>query len=372
MHVGRDPLTGRVRQVSRTTGGGIRAARALRSRLATEVEDGKHGGTESTVGYLLDAWNAQREREGKSPTTLHEDRRKIDTAIRPALGGVKLAKLSTKDLDGFYGAQLAAGASVAMVQHYHAILRAALNVGVSWNWLLANPALRCRRLRGQRADLPVPTPEEVQRLIETASSSRNPELAGVVTVAALTGLREGELCALRFSHVDGTTLRVESSAWSRGKRSGIKDPKSHQRRTIPIDPLACAVIERRRRMFADACRAAGVDVPDGYVWSGDPLGQSHLSPRSLSQAFGRIAKKAEVKARFHSLRDFAGTELAAAGFDPRTIADMLGHADPAFTMRVYTVSRAQRQEAAAKALGDSLRPKPAPSRTPKPPPALPS
>jgi hypothetical protein len=70
VHIGRDPATGRLRQVSRTTRKGIAEARRLRARLITEVSGGEHGGTTGTFGALLDEWIMQGERNGRSPNTI--------------------------------------------------------------------------------------------------------------------------------------------------------------------------------------------------------------------------------------------------------------------------------------------------------------
>jgi integrase len=358
VHFARDPDTGRQRQVSRIVRGGIKEARAKRAQLEVEVGQGKHGGSRATLGYLLDAWNRQREQEGASPTTLYEDRRKIDTVIRPALGDRELAKLGVRDLDQFYAGELAGDRSLATVRRFHAIIRSALNVGVDWGWLPSNPALRARvaRQKGQRPELPVPTPDEVRRLIDVAAKSRNPELAGIFTVASLAGLRAGELCALRFSDLEGDRLSVRSSAWVRGRESGIKDPKSHQRRTLAVDELVVAVVAHRREIFDRVQALARTDEGDGFIWSPDGSGTAPLSPRALSSAFGRIAKRAGVKCRLHDLRRFMVTELVAAGFDVRTVADRAGHADPAFTARVYAAGREHRDEAAAELMGSLLAP----------------
>lgn len=332
------------------TAKGIREARSLRARLAVEVQQGQHGGTKATVAHLLDAWNAQREQEGASPTTLHEDRRKIATVVVPALGDKALVNLTTRDLDRFYGSQMAAGVSLATVKHLHAILRSALNQAVTWGWLGANPALRARvgRQKGPRPVLHVPSVEEVRRLIEEAAASYNPELAGAFLVSALTGVRAGELCALRFSDVaEGLTVRA--SVWERGGKWGVKDTKSHQVRTIPVHPLVRKVVEDRRLLLRS------LDGPeDGYVWSRDGFATTPWFPRAVSQAFGRIAKRAGVSCRLHDLRHFMATQALAAGFDVVTVSQWLGHARPSTTSDIYGHSLDTRTAELADHLGGLL------------------
>jgi integrase len=103
-YVGRDPLTGKPRQVTRTyaaarrePGVGKREASKRLAALVAEVERGEHGGTRTTFGVLLDEWTAHGERMGRSPKTLYEYRRKIEKQIRPMLGAKPLDKLSAHD-----------------------------------------------------------------------------------------------------------------------------------------------------------------------------------------------------------------------------------------------------------------------------------
>ncbi len=360
VHAGRDPLTGHVRQVSRTVAGGIRAARAARARLAIEVEQGLHGGTRSTLGGLFDAWNAHREKRGASPTTLAEDRRKIDKAIRPALGAKRLDKLSPKDLDDFYGAELAR-VGERTVLHEHRLIHAALAQGVRWGWANRNVADMVQAPTVRPRESTVPTPAEVRTLIEEAAASRSPELAGIVTVAALTGLREGEICALRFSDVDVEegTITVRRSVWQAAKGSGVKAQKSRRvtPKPVPLDDLAAGVVRYRREQYEGACAAVHVSpAPDAYVWSRDPLGTLPLMPKALGQAFRRVRKRAGVPARFHDLRHFAATEMVAAGVDMRTVADFMRHGDPSFTLRTYAAGRTEQSRRAAEVLGKALMP----------------
>ncbi len=102
VHVSKDPVSGKVRQLSRTTRGSEAAARKLRAKLITEVAEGKHGGTSTMFGALLDSWLEHREKMGASPTTLGADREKIERVIRPALGSVRLDKLTARHLDSLY------------------------------------------------------------------------------------------------------------------------------------------------------------------------------------------------------------------------------------------------------------------------------
>jgi hypothetical protein len=144
VHIGCDPATGNLRQVSRTTRKGIAHARRLQARLIIEVAQGKHGRTSGTFGSLLTDWLAQIENDGRSPKRLHEYRQKIDSRIAPALGPVPLDKLSTHDPEACYGSQRKGGLSAATIMHMHLIISAALPTAERWGWVTRNVAKLAR------------------------------------------------------------------------------------------------------------------------------------------------------------------------------------------------------------------------------------
>ncbi len=133
-YVGRDPVTGKPRQVTRTFKGGERAAAKALAALVAEVETGKFSRTTATVSQLLDKWLEAGE-WSQRPRTLYENRRKIDGRIRPILGHIQLAELEPDVIDAAYRRWLDDGLSPATVHKYHCILSAACRQAVKWGWI---------------------------------------------------------------------------------------------------------------------------------------------------------------------------------------------------------------------------------------------
>jgi integrase len=339
----------------------------LRAKLTTEVAAGKHGaGTSGTFGALLDAW-LRDGKQGRAETTMHGYRIKIETVIRPALGSIPLDKLSTLDLDRFYRKLLDEGTSPAMVMHHHRVISAALRQGEKWGMVAASPARNASPPRVPAKPMVTPPPERVRALIDLAAASRAPEMATIITAAALTGERRGELCGLRWSDVDwaGSAITVEQALWQVGTRTGVKDPKSHQVRRIEMDEPAMAVLRGRWVRASDAASLADVTIaPDAYVFSNSVDCSDPIRPDSVTQAFRRLCQRAQDADpsgepwpyRFHDLRHYTATELFRQGHNPRTVADRLGHADPALTLRVYTHDTKDQAQAAAASLSAGLLP----------------
>ncbi len=122
IRVGRDPLTGNQRQVSRAVRGSRREAEKALATFYAEVDAPPDPAARGTVGELLEAWLDQVT-DRLSPTTVHEYHRLIQVRIRPALGDRPVKRLDASEVDRFYRAlQRQAGLAPASVRHIHAIL----------------------------------------------------------------------------------------------------------------------------------------------------------------------------------------------------------------------------------------------------------
>lgn len=195
--------------------------------------------------------------------------------------------------------------------------------------------------------------------------TRAPEMAAVITMLALTGMRREDLCGLRWSDVDwkGSAINVNQAIWQTREGMGAKAPKTQQARRLVLGENAMTVLsDRHARARADA-EMAKVKLPDSaYIFSPDVDGAGPVRPDSVSQAYRRITRRMEEPAlanlresnpkatrsdlatadrwdfRLHDLRHYTATQLFAAGLNPKTVADRLGHADPSVTLSVYTAN----------------------------------
>jgi Phage integrase family/Phage integrase, N-terminal SAM-like domain len=264
--VGRDAVTGKPKQISRVytaprrePGASKREAAKQLAALVAEVEkgtQGKNGGSNSTLGELLDEYIAHIERMGRAPTTLYGYRRIVATRIGPAIRSKRLDKLTAHDLDRFYADPLASGLGDRSVHHIHRQISAALRQGRKWGWVATNVAEDATPPKLRRAEMKVPSPEQVTALITEAArpETRAPEMAAVITMLALTGMRRGELCGLRWSDVDwqGFAITVNQAIWQTREGMGAKAPKTHQARRLVLGENAMAVPLRPAR--PGACR----------------------------------------------------------------------------------------------------------------------
>ncbi len=353
VYVGRNAETGAPRHVRRTFNGNETAARRALAQLVTEHQQGRFDGHNQTLGQLLDRWIRHIE-PTRAPKTVHEYKAKIEGRIRPVLGTVRLDRLTPAVLDRAYGDWLAE-VSPSTVRALHRIISAALNQAVRWGEIVNNPAARTTPPAQRTMQITVPEPAEIIAMIRKAEDDEEDSmLATAIALAALTGARRGELCALRWSDVDlpGARLTIRNSLTVVDGVMYIGPTKTHQVRTLALDELALAVLQRRWEYQEELADMVGVRLArDPYVLSLHGAGADPVPPNVLSHRFKKLPRSIHL----HQLRHFPATQMVASGVDLRTAASRLGHADPALTLRVYAHALPEQDRTAAAMLGNALR-----------------
>ncbi|MGA2528904.1 MAG: tyrosine-type recombinase/integrase [Acidimicrobiales bacterium] len=358
-YVGRDPVTGNPKQVSKTFYGTAREAdEALRDLIEQQVP-GRSDGAGATVGQLLDAWLSECERMDLSPTTIRVYRTQIEHTIRPALGSIKVQRLGAKDLDDLYRAMKEKGSSPKTVRNHHALVAAALHQAVRWGWVRRNVAEMAKPPRVTQRVVRPPSVDAVRQLV-VAAEERDPRLAPLVMMAALTGMRRGELCALRWSDLDldEGQIEVARSVVLVPGGLGEKTTKTNRTRRVALDEVGLSVLRTHRARVEEWARLADEELRlDAFIFSPYVDGSLPFRPDNVTNFFIRVRDELKLPdVRLHDLRHFTATQLIGAGVDVRTVAGRLGHTDPSMTLRVYSHALEERDRAAAAVMGRVLVP----------------
>ncbi len=343
-YAGIDPLTNRQKYVTRTFRGGKREAEEALARFVTEVSGGGHAAHDTTVGDLIHQWLDLAKGE-LSPATARGYEWIVKTYILPTLGKVPLARLQTAQLDRFYaklregGGQDGRPLSPATVRQVHAITRRALQQGVRWGWIATNPASLASPPRVRAQELEPPEPDDVVRLIH-AAAAKDPDFGCYLHLAATTGARRGELCALRWRDLDldAGAVTISRSIVEGANGSLVeKDTKTHSSRRIALDPdTVDALTDHRKRVEEQSHACSVVRRDEDYIFSREPDGRRPWAPNEVTKDFIRVRKAVGLAAvRLHDLRHFAATRLLAAGVPVRTVSGRLGHSNAATTLGVY-------------------------------------
>ena len=198
--------------------------------------------------------------------------------------------------------------------------------------------------------------DQVARILKGAEGTR---LYGFFVLAAMTGMRRGEIGALTWDAIDleaGKATVRQAIGEDRKGGSFLKSTKSGRERIVPLNSQAVAVLRAHRNTQAWEKRISRGAYDDrGFVFADEIGGMLDLD--AVSKTFSKLAVLARVKARgvsLHSLRHCAATMALQGGSDVRTVSALLGHASPSTTLNVYGHVVAGAQERAVDSLGDAL------------------
>jgi integrase len=358
---GVDPVTGRRRQVSRTFRGTLRDAKQARAALLVEVSKGRHMGSAATVEQLFAEWVVELRRKGRSPNTVYGYERVYERNIRQALGGVPVTKVTTKMLTDLYGAHQKRGLAPRSIYQIHACLSSMFTQACRWGWRDTNPSQWAEPPSLPNAVPVVPTPAEVSRLIKAAEESRRPEYARAILLAATTGVRRAELCALRRrSSVDWQErlLKVSASVVVlKNVPLQEKPTKNRRERVLAVDDLTLSALQLQVELLEQRAALARTTLDrDAYLFSDDARGMVPWKPDAVSQYFGRLRDRTGLRhLGFHDLRRFMETYGQEMGYSVAQVAMRAGH-DPSVAARHYSGRVVETDRQLATAVASLLRP----------------
>jgi integrase len=294
-----------------------------------------------TLSDYLTYWHAEVVLPARRPTTVAKYRTAIELYLRPGLGSHHLDKLTVATVQRYLNARRASGDSVAKLEMIKVVLSSALSCAMREELVTRNVAQL----------VTLPTEPRARRTAWTAAQARvflraavDDPAYPVFVLALVYGLRRGEIAALRWEDVDfsGGRIFVRASLVrvdGRLVRGPVKSAAGV--RALPLVALSRAALTAARDRQAEQRTAAGMPehVTDwhetGYVFttrSGRPV-----EPRNLSRSFDRIVTTAGLPdIVFHDLRRTAATMLKSLGVPARDAQTILGHANIAVTLGVYS------------------------------------
>ncbi|MBB5909117.1 tyrosine-type recombinase/integrase [Actinoalloteichus hymeniacidonis] len=360
-----------------------KADRAM-TRLLAQVDGQRAATSVVTLGYAIDEWLRTSEHEESTRKTYLGY---IDRSIKPVLGGLAVSKIDARALESFYTelrrcrtrcdrnpfiekhatraehdcgtagcrVHVCKPMAASTVRQMHAIISGTLTAAVRWDWITANPARIARRPKQKTPEPDPPTSTEAARLVD-AAFEMDEDWGILVWVAMTTGPRRGELCGLRFSHIDFDAEIIDYRRnWVAGRE---KDTKTHQRRRIALDSETVVLLkEHRDRVKARIEELGGEFTEDLFVFTGVRSPDHHVpySPNAVSQRYKDMATRLGIDTHLHALRHYSATELLTAGVDLRTVAGRLGHGGGgSTTLRVYAAWVAAADRKAAELLGSRM------------------
>lgn len=331
---GLDPLTGRDRRRWHRASDQA-AARALADTLPSTRPSSARGITVSR--YLCTRWFPTRQ-DRLRPTTAFRYEKMIDRYVLPHIGRVPLRSLTVTHLEDLY-ARLRRGGrhdggplAPKTVLNVHQILRTALGDAERAGLVQRNVArLMDPPCHGVAPEQRCWNEHQLRQFLDIAMTHR---LGPAIWLAAMTGMRRGEVLGLRWSDIDldAATLSIRRSVSCTGYEVHTTPTKTRtSRRAVDLDQRTVDVLRDWQHHQLDEL---GPIASDGTVFT-RPDGQP-VHPHAMSQTVTRLQRAAGVPAiRLHDLRHTHATLMLKHGVPLKVVSERLGHSTPAFTMAVY-------------------------------------
>lgn len=326
-----------------TRAGKAAAERELR-RLCDEIDASRPaGGRDLTVTQLCDKWWHARHADW-SPSHAGEMRRNIDKRITPHLGDRLAQSITGADLDHLYAELRQHGGrdgnplAGMTVRKVHAALSAAFGQGVKWGALTANPALAATQPKAELTEIEPPSPEQIAAAL--ASIEARADIAAFFRLAATTGARRGQLCAIQWGDLDleqGRLTMVRALSIDGTGAAVVKGTKTGARTTVALDPATVAALARWRVEAAQLSLAVGDPLTaTSWVFRSWRTNSGPWHPSKPTREWRALADAVGLgTVRLHDLRHAVVTQLLAAGVDVRTVAGRVGHANASMTLGRY-------------------------------------
>lgn len=258
--------------------------------------------------------------------------------IVPELGEIPVKNLTTEDLDRFTQKKLGegklnqkGGLAPKTVTSLLSVIKLALefgrerNYGCPSNITIHNP-------RQTAPEIQVLTPEE-QKYLESCILGKYDPIHMGIMLSLYTGLRIGEICALRWEDFDfgenivrvrRTIMRIQdvSPEAERKTKIVIGQPKTEcSNRTIPLPSFL--------QRFVKEYQSGGKD----YVLTAK---QTYMEPRQYYVKYKKVMESCGLQRyNYHALRHTFATRCVENGFDIKSLSEILGHADVTITLRRY-------------------------------------
>jgi integrase len=336
--LGNDPQTGRRLTRYHSFKGTKRDAQAELTKLMAGAADGNYvNPSKATLAEYLDRWERDWAAVNVSPKTVERYAELLKHHVRPHLGAVRLQKLRPVNLGELYAKLLReSGLSARTVGHVHRVLHKALVIAAEWGLIQQNPA-----------DVAKPPPVasvEIKILTEADAATilrkmRGRSLYPIVALGLATGMRRGELLALRWRDIDfdAARLRVEHSIEQTKAGLRIKAPKTkYGRRTIALPAWVVSDLREHWRSQQELRLRLGLGKAAEGALAFPNLDGEPRSPNAVTKEWTRATIDLGLpRATLHALRHTHASQLIASGMDVLTISRRLGHGSPTITLGVY-------------------------------------
>lgn len=353
----KNPLTGEtVRTYHTVEAKTERQAEKKRDALILELE--RKGGalaTGMTVREFMERFLDYKEESGTiEPSTVRSYRGESKMILR-YLGNEKLTSVTIATVNGWMASMTRDGYAPKTCAKVFRLFKQALTWAQAQDLLVKNPCDFCKPPKRVKTPINALNRQSRFRMMRLAQQAQPQPLGMAIELALTTGMRRGEVCALRWSDLgDDGTITVSHALGNAEGGFYEKEPKtSGSARTIPLtahtfQALKTMRAESRRQLaefgLSGDCYILGTQEPESRPYN----------PTQLGKDFSAFCKMNGFKCTFHDLRHTFATMMIAAGTDVRTVASYLGHASVSMTLNIYADVDPDAKKAAVSKVEDSF------------------
>ncbi len=252
------------------------------------------------------------------------------------LGEMWLQKLTPEQVQRFYAKKRKDGLSSKTIHEIHGVLHLALKNAVRWNYVSRNV---CDLVDSPRVVSREGTPLTLEQAKKLLEGIRGHRLEVALMMAVITGMRKGEILALRWSNVDleRRVLHVLHTVdYIPGYGYVENEPKTRAgKRTIDLPDFFIDMLKRHRAKQDERRLRVGETWENRDLVFPDLAG-GYLNPIHVLRMFKKILEQAGLPhMHFHDLRHSAASILIGMGINPKVIQELLGHSDISITLGIY-------------------------------------
>ena len=354
--VGRDPTTGKYKYLWTSVKGTKRDAERRLSELLSQLDSGAFvRPRKTTLGEYLETWLKEYVWADLAPRTAEAYQLIVRRHLVPALGKITLTGLKPEHIQHYQSEKLSCGRadgkgglSPRTVRHHYMALHAALARAVKMGLLGRNVADAVDPPRYQRHQWQSLSEFGVSSVLEAA---RETPYYVLFYQALFTGMRRGELLALRWCDVDLLLGRVQVTRSLHRLGTGevvIRSPKSERsRRVVSLPPSAALLFQEEKEKQQRERAMVGLEVKDDDLVFRDHEGRP-LRPDTVTHAWVKLVRRIGLKGiRLHDARHTHASLMLKQGVHPKIVQERLGHASIGLTLDTYSHVAPGLQEAAA-------------------------
>ena len=307
--------------------------------LKQAVNTGQEVKKTDGFGTILTSFMRQQKHQVKESTYAHYCYL-IESHIRPVLGGITVSEITAARMETFTDEMLTkgrldkkGGLSPKTVKDMSVLLKQIIRYATDKGWLTES-SVRFAAPKTVKQDIEVLTETERTQL-EAFSLADDDSYRFGVYLCLYTGLRIGELCALRWSDIDldsdillvnRTILRIRNTDENANTKTKIIIDRPKTEASVRGIPLPVFLV---RELVVRKMNAKGND----YILTGTTR---YIEPRNYYERYKGYLSQCEIQHyTFHALRHTFATRCIECGFDPKSLSEILGHSDVKITLERY-------------------------------------